>query len=127
MKYTFFILACTLSLFLVSCGNSDELENLKKENAALAEQVNALKLGANAKAPKYILKLHLQQSHLSLSIKKHIKDAMNSIDFEIPVDKEFFDSVSKGASIVDKFRFGSLVLTGSFGDWEMTVKDKEVR
>ena len=47
--------------------------------------------------------------------------------FEIPVDKDFFDSVSKGTSIVDKFRFGSMVLAGSYGDWEMIVKDKVVR
>jgi hypothetical protein len=126
MKKSLFIF-WVISLFFASCGNNGEVENLKKENAALVEQVNALKSGNNAKAPKYILKLHLQQSHLSLSIKKHIKDAMNAIDFEIPVDKEFFDSVSKGTSIVDKFRFGSLVLAGSFGDWEMIVKDKVVR
>ncbi len=126
MKKTLFLFFVG-HIFFVSCGNNVEVENLKKENAALAAQVNALKSGSNSKAPKYILKLRLQQSHLSLSIKKHLKDAMNAIDFEIPVDKEFFDSVSKGTSIVDKFRFGSLVLTGSFGDWEMTVKDKVVR
>jgi hypothetical protein len=124
-KFSFvFFVACIL---FVSCGNNGELETLKKENAALAAQINALKSGADAKGPKYILKLHLQQSHLSLSIKKHVKDAINAIDFEIPVDKEFFDSVSKGTSIVDKFRFGSFILAGSFGDWEMTVRDKIVQ
>ena len=65
--------------FLVSCGDNQELENLKKENAALAAQVSALKEGANAKGPKYMLKLRLKQSHLSLSIKKHIKDAVNAV------------------------------------------------
>jgi len=74
---------------LVSCGNNEELENLKKENAALAAQVTALKEGVNAKGPKYMLKLRLKQSHLSLSIKKHIKDAVNAIEFELPVDQEF--------------------------------------
>lgn len=125
MKKTLTILF-VFSIFFLSCNN-EELENLRKENAALAAQVNTLKLGMNAKPPKYLLRLHLQQSHLSLSLKKHIKDAMNAIDFEIPVDKEFFDSVSKGTEIVDKFRFGSFVLYGSFGDWEMTVKDKVVQ
>ena len=52
---------------------------------------------------------------------------MNAVEFELPVDKEFFDSVSEGTELVDKFRFGSFVLYGSFGDWEMTVKEKEVR
>lgn len=123
-KTTFFLLS--ISLFLASCSNP-EVEQLKKENAALAAQVQALKTGSSAKGPKYILKIKLKQSHFSLSIKKHIKDAVNAIEFELPVDKEFFDSVSKGTELVDNFRFGSMILYGSFGDWEMTVKDKEIR
>lgn len=115
-----------LSMSFLACNNT-EIENLKKENAALIAQVNTLKSGANAKAPKYILKLRLRQSHFSLSIKKHIKDAVNSVDFEMPVDKEFFDSVRNGTEIIDNFRFGSFVLSGSFGDWELTVKDKIIR
>lgn len=115
------------SMFLTSCGENPEVKQLKKENALLVEQLNALKAGGSTKAPKYILKLRLKQAHFSLSIKKHIKDAVNAIDFEMPVDKEFYDSVSKGTEIIDEFRFGSLVLGGSFGDWEMTVKGKEVR
>jgi hypothetical protein len=116
-----------LSIFLTSCGGNNDLEQLKKENAALSAQVQALKSGNTAKPLKYILKIRLKQAHFSLSIRKHIKDAVNAIDFEIPVDKEFYDSVSKGTEIIDDFRFGSLVLSGSFGDWEMTVKDKEIR
>jgi hypothetical protein len=123
-KTTFFLLS--ISLFLASCSNP-EVEQLKKENAALAAQVQALKTGSSAKGPKYILKIKLKQSHFSLSIKKHIKDAVNAIEFELPVDKEFFDSVSKGTELVDNFRFGSMILYGSFGDWEMTIKDKEIR
>ena len=113
--------------FLVSCGNNEEVENLKKENAALVTQVKALKEVVNTKGPKYMLKLRLKQSHLSLSIKKHIKDAVNAVEFELPVDKEFYDSVSEGTEIIDKFRFGSMVLYGSLGDWEMTVKEKYVK
>jgi hypothetical protein len=116
-----------LSMILLSCGDNSEVKQLKKENAILVEQLNALKAGNLGKSPKYILKLRLKQAHFSLSIKKHIKDAVNAIDFEMPVDKEFYDSVSEGTEIIDKFRFGSFVLGGSFGDWEMTVKGKEVR
>lgn len=125
MKKHFFIF-CIAVIFLSSCNN-DEIEQLKKENELLTAQVKALKEGGTAKSPKYFLKLRLKQSHFSLSIKKHIKDAVNSIEFELPVDKEFYDSVSEGTEIIDKFRFGSFVLYGSLGDWEMTVKGKEVR
>ncbi len=126
MKTKILTLFTTL-LFLTSCGENAEVKQLKKENALLVEQLNALKAGGSVKGPKYILKLRLKQAHFSLSIKKHIKDAVNAIDFEMPVDKEFYDSVSEGTEIIDKFRFGSFVLGGSFGDWEMTVKGKEVR
>ena len=126
MKKHFFILFAS-SLFLVSCGNNAEVERLKKENAILATQIQSLKSGVTGQEPKYILKIRLKQSHFSLSIKKHIKDAVNAIDFELPVDKEFYNSVSEGTKLVDKFRFGSLILSGSFGDWEMKVKGKEVR
>jgi hypothetical protein len=124
---TKFLTFITLLVIFSSCGDSAEVKQLKKENALLVEQLNALKAGSSGKAPKYILKLRLKQAHFSLSIKKHIKDAVNAIDFEMPVDKEFYDSVSEGTEIIDKFRFGSFVLGGSFGDWEMTVKGKEVR
>ena len=122
-----FILILALALSVVSCGDNAEVEQLKKENTALTAQVQSLKTGGTTKGPKYILKIRLKQSHFSLSIKKHIKDAVNAIEFELPVDKEFYDSVSEGTELVDKFRFGSLILTGSFGDWEMKVKNKEIR
>lgn len=120
------LIVILFSIFAVACNNS-EIETLKKENALLTQQIADLQQGKIPTKTKYILKLRLKQSHFSLSIKKHIKDAVNAIEFEIPVDKEYFDSVEKGSEIVDNFRFGSFVLYGSFGDWEMTVKDKIVR
>ncbi|NBB18433.1 hypothetical protein GVN20_03610 [Runella sp. CRIBMP] len=115
-------------LFLFSCGgDAAELERLQNENLDLKAQLQKLNALQSAKKVRYILKIRLKQANFSLSIKKHIKNAVNAIDFELPVDKDFYDSVSKGTEIVDKFRFGSFVLYGSFGDWEMTVKDKEIR
>lgn len=103
------------------------VEQKNSEIASLKEKLKELKIYEAGKTPKYILKLHLKQSHISLSITKHIKDAANAIDFELPVDKDFYNSVDVGTSIVDDFRTGSLLLSGSFGDWEMTVKEKEIR
>lgn len=120
------LIVILFAVFAVACNNS-EIETLKKENALLTQQIADLQQGKIPTKTKYILKLRLKQSHFSLSIKKHIKDAVNAIEFEIPVDKEYFDSVEKGSEIVDNFRFGSFVLYGSFGDWEMTVKDKIIR
>lgn len=116
-----------LPILFYSCAGNSEMEQLKKENAALSVQIQALKSGSSAKPLKYILKIRLKQASFTLNVKKHIQNAVNSVDFEIPVDKEFYDSVSRGTEIIDDFRFGSLILSGSFGDWEMTVKDKEIR
>ncbi|MBB3836999.1 hypothetical protein FHS57_000993 [Runella defluvii] len=122
--YKSLLLALVSVGLLASCGNSEELERLRKENTDLKAQLDLLNA---AKKPKYILKLKLKQASFSLSVKKHIRNAINAIEFELPVDKDFYDSVSEGTEIVDKFRFGSLVLYGTLGDWEMTVKGKEIR
>ncbi|WP_051398393.1 hypothetical protein [Runella limosa] len=121
-KSLFLVLIC--AGLLTSCGNSEELERLRKENTDLKAQLDLINA---AKKPKYILKLKLKQASFSLSVKKHIRNAVNAIEFELPVDKDFYDSVSEGTEIVDKFRFGSLVLYGTLGDWEMTVRGKEIR
>lgn len=102
-------------------------EQKKVEISELETKAKELGMLAQGKTPKYILKLHLKQSHFSLSIKKHISDAVNAIDFELPVDKDFYNSVEVGTEIVDEFRTGSFWLKGSFGDWEMSVKEKEIR
>ena len=101
---------------------SNEIKFEQVELKRLTEIVKELKVYADGKTPKYILKLDLRQSHISLSITRHIKDAANAIQFELPVDKDFYDSVQIDTKIVDEFRTGSMLLSSSFGDWEMTVK-----
>lgn len=108
-------------------GLSSSKDYKEVEISKLNEKLKELKIYESGKTPKYILKIHLKQSHISLSISKHLKDALNAIDFELPVDKDFYNSVSAGTQIVNEFRTGSLVLYGSFGSWEMSVTNKEIR
>ena len=82
---------------------------------------------AQGKKISYILTLELSQSHFTLDLEEHMKDALNAIEFELPVDKELFDNVKVGTRIVDDFRVGSLLLRGSLGSWDMKVTDKEIR
>jgi hypothetical protein len=151
MKKLFYLLLYTL--ILVSCGeNSKEIksdiEKLNSYKSTLQSQTSVLKDSIDfyqneladlksktivqkdinkGKTPHYILKLKLKQSHFSLSLTKHIKDAMNAIEFEIPVDKDYYNSVSEGTEIVDNFRTASLILSGSFGSWEMSVVSKYIK
>ena len=77
-------------------------------------------------AERYILKFELKQARLSLNPLSHVKDRINAIKFELPVDKEFYDSIDVGDLIIDKFRSGSFVLRGSFSNWRMSVINKRI-
>lgn len=156
MKTSTFLLSILMTIILSSCESKQDVQSdidrlraerttLQNEtsslntresqqhseiailNQQLTDKEKELSIYKNGKLPKYILKIHLKQTHFTLSIKEHIKDAMNAIDFELPVDKDFYEQVSTGTAIVDQFRTGSLFLRGSFGSWEMTVSGKEIR
>ena len=101
--------------------------NRQKEVALLDEKLKELEIYNSGRTPHYILKIRLKQSRVSLDIGKHIKDGMNAIEFELPVDKDFYNSVNVGTKITDEFRTGSFILNGSFSSWDMTVKGKVVR
>ena len=101
-------------------------DNLNAEISQLKEKQKELKIIDSGKNPQYILKLEMKQSHL-LSISKMIKDEMNKVDFEIPVDKDFYDKVKVGDKLVNDFRVGSFILEGSMGNWDLKIIKKEIR
>ena len=51
---------------------------------------------------------------------------MNTTEFEVMVDKRYYDSVEVGQSINNDFRIGSLLMKGSVGSWDIKVADKTV-
>lgn len=104
----------------------DRKEWLTQQNSKLTKDVKELEAIKSGKPPRYILTLHLKQSHFSIDPMTHIKDAANAVDFQITVDKTFYDSISEGQQVLESFRTGSLVLSGSFGDWEITVIKKQM-
>lgn len=73
---------------------------------------------------RYIVTLEIKQTHFTLDVFEHIKDAANTIKIEIPVDKQFYDQVGIGTVINNKFRTASLILYGSFGNWKISIVDK---
>lgn len=74
---------------------------------------------------RYVVYLKLKQSHFSLNLMKHAKDAMNAVVFPMEVSKDFYDRVHVGESILEEFRGGSLLTEASIGSWEITVKSKK--
>lgn len=74
----------------------------------------------------YILTLELRQVSYSFFISKQIKDVMNKVTFQIPVDVNYYNSVQIGTIITDEFRVGSLLMHGSFGKWRIKVINKQI-
>lgn len=101
-----------------------QIDALESELSALKQEVVNTKIETgNA---KYILTINIRQTHFTLDIGQHLKDAMNDISIQIPVDKEYFDSLEIGDVIDDSFRMGSFIFKGSFGNWKVTVEDKDI-
>ena len=101
-----------------------EIAVLEADKHALEESITDVKV-ENGTA-KYVLTINIKQTHFTLDIGQHLKDSMNDISIQIPVDKENFDSVNVGDVIDDSFRMGSLFFKGSFGSWDITVEDKQI-
>ena len=102
-----------------------EIAQLEAERDRLNEEILNTKID-NGLA-KYVITFNIKQSHFSLDLGEHLKDATNDISIEIPVDKEYYDSVEVGDVIDDSFRMGSFIWKGSFGNWKVTVESKDVR
>ena len=70
--------------------------------------------------------VELSQSHFTLDLWQHAKDAMNAVTFKLPVACSFYDKVKVGDELLDKnFRVGSLLVHGSIGDWHLQIVSKE--
>ena len=78
-----------------------EIAQLEAERDRLNEEILNTKID-NGLA-KYVITFNIKQSHFSLDLGEHLKDAMNDISIEIPVDKEYYDSVEVGDVIDDSF------------------------
>lgn len=82
---------------------------------------------SNIKAEEvYLLTLEVYESTFTLNPFTHIKNSMNTATFTIPTTKKFFDSVKEGEKLLDNFKYGSLLIKGSFSDHIVKVVKKEV-
>lgn len=135
MKRVMAVIICTL--LLTGCVSQTDIDearqkelqsqivSLEKEKASLEQYVSDYKNDNDIK--KYVVTLEIKQSHFTLDIGEHVKDSMNKIKLEIPVDKQYFDSLNEGDVLNDEFRFGSWLMNGSFGNWKVEILKKEIQ
>lgn len=137
MKKYIVVLIAMMAITLSGCSKTEtvtnedvaklesEIAQLEAERDRLNEEILNTKID-NGLA-KYVIAFNIKQTHFTLDIGEHLKDAMNDISIEIPVDKEYYDSVEVGDTIDDSFRVGSFIWKGSFGNWKVTVESKDIR
>ena len=102
---------------------NDNVSYLSSQVRDLQTQKSAYETGREI---KYIVKFQIKQGTFTLDIFEHIKNEMNSIEIEIPVNKAFYDRLSVGQDITDSFKWGSLVFNGDFSTLHMRVTGKRM-
>ena len=133
MKRKQFLLPCLLmvtTIILTGCGSDEEYkQELQAEIQELEneiEQLESMRDGLISKDDiSYIIEIEISQTHYTLDIDEHLKDAMNAITIPIEVSQEYYYSVDVGDTLNSELRVGSALFKGSFGSWDITVKDKE--
>ena len=135
-KISFLLIASLICSMAAGCSDNNEYlieqkEELISEIAELEEEKDLVKseiahIKEEKGIEKYIVTFRIKQTHVSLNIGTHLKDEMNQITVEIPVDREYYEAISVGDVIADEFRMGSFVLKGSFGSWKITVENKTI-
>ena len=94
------ILAVVLAMSLSACMSESEqldadIRELQEQKATLVSEVNALKaeknmlqheivdVKINNGTAKYVLTINIKQTHFTLDLSQHMKDAMNDISIQI--------------------------------------------
>lgn len=114
-----------------------EVRHLRSETYTLDTRVSALKREIrdlenerrayqSGREPRYIVKFEIKQGTFTIDLGEHIKNNMNAIEVEFPVNKEFYNRLSIGQDLTDSFKWGSLVFDGDFSNLHMRVKAKRM-
>lgn len=106
------------------------VSRLNNSKTYLLKQIHDLQIQKSAyetgREIKYIVKFRIKQSTFTLDVGEHIKNGMNAIELELPVNKSFYDKVSIGTEISNSFKMGSLLFNGDFSNLHMTVTGKRI-
>jgi hypothetical protein len=106
-------------------GNRNINEQLKLQHKTLIEQINKDKFALAASNTIYIVKIKIHQTTYTLDLEEHIKNKINDIEFEIPVDKSYYDNCSIGQKVSDPgLKLGSLLVDGDFSKLNVKITGK---
>ena len=98
---------------------------LKQQYDVLNKQINNDKFALAVSKTIYIVKIKIHQTTYSLDIEEHIKNKINDVEFEIPVDKAYYDNCSIGQRVTDPgMKLGSLLVDGDFSKLKIKIIGK---
>lgn len=107
-------------------GKINIRNEMVRQNEALKKQIEKNKFAIAASKYVYIITVRVHQTTYTLSISEHIKNKMNDIVFDIPVDKDYYDKCSAGQKITDPgLKWGSLLRDGDFSKLKITITGKK--
>ena len=104
-------------------------------NQQRVQRVTTQKVVVNHSKPQatntnvmYVVKFKIHQTTYSLSLGEYIKNKMNDLEFEIPVDKAYYDKCKVGDLINDpKLKMGSLIMNGDFSALKIYISGKSIK
>lgn len=109
---------------------SNQIDLLNNKTISLKNKINDLIIEKNSLSsgnePKYIVKFKIKQGTFTLDIFEHIKNSVNSIEIELPVNRDFYNRLSIGQDLTDSFKWGSLIFNGDFSTLHMRVIGKRI-
>ena len=83
---------------------------------------------ANNTNVMYVVKFKIHQTTYTLSLGEYLKNKMNDLEFEIPVDKVYYDKCKVGDLINDpKLKIGSLIMDGDFSQLKIYISGKSIK
>lgn len=101
--------------------------SLIQENKSLKKQIEHNDLAVSTSKYVYIVKIKIHQTTYSLSLGEYVKNKMNDVVFEIPVDKSYYDNARVGQTITDPgLKIGSLIMDGDFSELKIKIVGKRV-
>ena len=106
-------------------ANKNINNRLKQQYDVLNNHINRNKFALDVSKNIYIVKIKIHQTTYTLDIEEHIKNKINDVEFEIPVDKLYYDRCSIGQTVSDTgLKIGSLVFNGDFSKLKITIIGK---
>ena len=100
---------------------------LTKTNNELKDEIKSNKFNINFCKNIYIISIRIHQTTYSLSISEHVKNKLNDVVFEIPVDKSYYDKCRIGQEVTETgLKMGSLLRDGDFSKLKITVEGKRI-